>query len=374
MNRTIADGSGRVHGWISEPSGRGTAGLLYTCLITIFLCVWSALHISIPARNYSQTENFFYKVKLAVVAIIAPELVFLNAINEYFFIREALDELPGGLKFTETHIWFIIMGGLEMQCTDGTHRLSFTELKDLITKKAIPASSIAITEEEISDRSKTDRLSKLIACLQIPWFVIQLTGRAVQHLPTINLELFTLGIVVCSLGTYAAYWRRPQDIHLPITISVGEGKAFRDVFGESISPRAVFSLGRESAHSTKVFFSLCLSAVITAIFGACHLIGWDFLYPSSIEQLFWRIASISCVVIPLLLMFSLPFIMRLDDDFELDSPECSVNYLLFASLASLYALARLYLLVAIFISLRSVPAGVYQAVNWSLYFPHSAHL
>jgi hypothetical protein len=118
------------------------------------------------------------------------------------------------------------MGGFEMQCIDSNHRLSLTEIKDLITNNAIPVSSIAITKEEISDRSKTDLLSKLIACPRILWFIIQLTGRAVQHLPTTNLELFTLGIVVCSLGTYAAYWQRPQDIRLPITISVGEGKAF----------------------------------------------------------------------------------------------------------------------------------------------------
>jgi hypothetical protein len=63
------------------------------------------------------------------------------------------------------------MGWFEIQCTDGTHRLSLIEIKDLITKKAIPVSRIAITEEEISDRSKTDQLSKLITCLQI-----QLTG------------------------------------------------------------------------------------------------------------------------------------------------------------------------------------------------------
>jgi hypothetical protein len=68
------------------------------------------------------------------------------------------------------------MGWFEIQCTDGTHRLSLAEIKDLITKKAIPVSRIAITEEEISDRSKTDQLSKLITCLQILWFVIQLTG------------------------------------------------------------------------------------------------------------------------------------------------------------------------------------------------------
>jgi hypothetical protein len=108
MNRTIPGESGRVHGWISEPSGRGTASLLYNCLITIFLCVWSALHIPIPARNKSNksgTENFFYKVLLAVMAIIAPELVFLIAIRLYFFIREALDELSA--SFSEARMIYL---------------------------------------------------------------------------------------------------------------------------------------------------------------------------------------------------------------------------------------------------------------------------
>jgi len=356
------------------------------------------MHINIPERNKFKTENFFCKVKIAVLAIIAPEAVFTNAIIEYFFIREVLDELPasfsevrmiylsflsplsrrgfvltdeslkGGSKFTETHAWFIAMGGFEMQCTDGTHRLSLAEIKDLITREAIPASSIAITEEEIWDRSKTDRLSKLIACLQILWFAIQLIGRAVQHLPTTNLELFTLGIVICSFGAYAAYWRRPQDIGLPISISVGEGKTFRDVFGKPVLLRRRFSWGN-AADSEKIipFF---LSGIITAIFGACHLIGWDFLYPSPVEQLLWRIASISCVTIPFFVMF---LALLLNGDIDFWPPECFVKYLSTMSvwtLLFLYFLARVYLLVAIFISLRSVPAGVYQTVNWSLYFPH----
>jgi hypothetical protein len=257
------------------------------------------------------------------------------------------------------------MGGFEMQCTDGTHRLSLAEIKDLIAKKAIPVSSIAITEEEISDRSKTDQLSKLITCVQILWFVIQLAGRAVQHLPTTNLELFTLGIVVCSLGTYATYWRRPQDIRLPVNISVGDGKAFRDVFGESISIRTRVSWSLRPGPSKKYdFLVYCLSGVITGIFGACHLIGWDFLYPSSVEQLLWRIFSISCMVIPFLLLF----LAKTSEYFNFSG---SSSGILFLNLLSfLYILARVYLLVAIFTSLRSVPAGVYETVNWSLYFPH----
>ncbi|KAN0076546.1 hypothetical protein V8E54_006688 [Elaphomyces granulatus] len=262
------------------------------------------------------------------------------------------------------------MGGFELQSIYGTHRLSFAEIKDLITKKAIPVSSIAIAEEEISDRSKTDPLSKLIACLQILWFVIQLIGRVVQHLPTTNLELFTLGIVICSFGTYVAYWRRPQDIGLPISISVDKGKTFRDVFGKSILLRRRFSWGNTTPPG-KLIPLLVLSGIITGIFGACHLIGWDFLYPSSVEQLLWRIASISCVAIPVLLMFL--FISVDSDDFDFWSPAWSVKYLRGTSIWTLfflYVLARVYLLVAIFISLRSVPAGVYETVNWSLYFPH----
>jgi hypothetical protein len=70
-----------------------------------------------------------------------------------------------------------MMGGFEIQCTDGIRRLDVTDIEHLIAQNAISVSSIAITEEEISARSnKTDRLSKLIICLQILWFVIQLIG------------------------------------------------------------------------------------------------------------------------------------------------------------------------------------------------------
>ena len=106
------------------------------------------------------------------------------------------------------------------------------------------------------------------------------------------------------------------------------------------------------------------------IFGACHLIGWDFRYPSSVEQLLWRIASISCVVFPFLLMFLLFLTTVADDDVDFWPSVKYLNDMSFFILLFLYYLARVYILVAIFISLRSVPSGVYQTVNWSLYFSH----
>ena len=149
-----------------------------------------------------------------------------------------------------------------------------------------------------------------------------------------------------------------------ITIPVGEGKTLHDVFDKNVSPRA--RLSWEETTSERVYLILGLTAVITCIFGGCHLIGWDFLYPSLVEQLLWRICSISCLVIPfllLLLAFSLSY----------ESGGTFFEGFLVTSLSILgilYVLVRIYLLVAVFVSLRSVPAGVYQTVNWSLYFPH----
>jgi hypothetical protein len=37
---------------------------------------------------------------------------------------------------------------------------------------------------------------------------------------------------------------------------------------------------------------------------------------------------------------------------------------------SFYVFIRIILFVEVFISLRSVPAGVYKAVNWSFYIPN----
>jgi hypothetical protein len=120
-------------------------------------------------------------------------------------------------------------------------------------------------------------------------------------------------------------------------------------------------LGRTCAQkSVHEYFSLCLAAVITGIFGACHLIGWDFLYPSSVEQLLWRISSTFCAVTPILILM-IALVIADDHDYW------DIPYLTFLFP---YFLARVYLLVAIFFSLRSVSAGVYQTVNWSLYFPH----
>lgn len=39
-------------------------------------------------------------------------------------------------------------------------------------------------------------------------------------------------------------------------------------------------------------------------------------------------------------------------------------------LAVTYSMARLYLIVEVFVGLRTVDASVYETVNWAEYIPH----
>ena len=103
------------------------------------------------------------------------------------------------------------------------------------------------------------------------------------------------------------------------------------------------------------------------IFGACHLIGWDFLYPSSVERLLWRISNISCAVTPFLMVV----LVMLMENNTWDSECIFLSILLFTLF--FYLLARAYPLVAIFVSLRSVSrsAGIKRSTGRYIFHTYS---
>lgn len=38
-------------GWVTSPNQRGTADIIWTCLLTILACSWTILHLNIPANT-----------------------------------------------------------------------------------------------------------------------------------------------------------------------------------------------------------------------------------------------------------------------------------------------------------------------------------
>ena len=225
------------------------------------------------------------------------------------------------------------------------------------------------TEAELMDKSKGDWISKSITSVQVIWFVSQLIGRAIQKLPVTTLELFTCAIVVCAVATYISWWNKPLDVQRPI------------VLGSEVS--ADF-LAKHGIHALDVNQSLlddndlpgpfgidnprvaALFLLVVLAFAASHLAGWNFHFATRIEQLLWRVASIMCGGVAIFMAA----VGRLDDYITLGRRLREWPHKVFNAGIVVYMLVRAYLLVEVFVGLRSVPADVYLAVNWSAYIPH----
>lgn len=60
--------------------------------------------------------------------------------------------------------------------------------------------------EDILDKSKSDSLSKFIACFQAAaWMIVQVIGRVIMGLVVTELEINTLGLVFCALIMYVLW-------------------------------------------------------------------------------------------------------------------------------------------------------------------------
>lgn len=224
------------------------------------------------------------------------------------------------------------------------------------------------TQAELMDRSKGDWISKSITSIQIIWFVCQLIGRAVQKLPVTTLELFTCAIVACTLVTYAAWWNKPLDVQRPVLLDCEVPTVF--LTESSIYPlETAYSFwdvnNLRSEYELEATGSVLLAVLVIIAFTAPHLIGWNFYFPTRTEKWLWRVAGVLCAGLPIAAIFCI---------YHGEIPGVNRVKRLWGGLMWLcigaYILVRAYLFIEVFVGLRSVPADVYTAVNWSAYIPH----
>src|SRR5579859_4759137 len=106
--------------YVPAPSGRGTIGLVATCVITLVLCVWTAIHINIaPKKDRTRWRRFVMKAKWAALALFAPEIVVWRAYSQFNEARwlckernEILEEfnLPRKKEWTLPVAFYAAMG------------------------------------------------------------------------------------------------------------------------------------------------------------------------------------------------------------------------------------------------------------------------
>ncbi|OJJ06494.1 hypothetical protein ASPVEDRAFT_56117 [Aspergillus versicolor CBS 583.65] len=275
-----------LQGWQFQDSDRSSWDIVWTCLTTIFACTWTILHQNVPPRSAS--ENLVTAIKLVrwTMTFLAPELLFLVALNELWSARSlarrcnaaqertgssnsptgeptswlynrtrplsdahAVDDMhlyPLPARWTVAHCFCVQMNGVTLETEDGW---IFYVREDQIVAfiEAGVMRSPDFTDRDITYRAKSDAFAKAFTIFQSTWVIVNIVARAGYNLPITPLEFSTLAYVACALMTYACWWNKPQGMAVPITLFLQALiQSLTDAFPERWEHCRVFSRGRVS--------------------------------------------------------------------------------------------------------------------------------
>ena len=212
ISSTAAGADGR-QGWTSSPDGRGTMSIIWSCMVTTFLCCWSVLVINLPEPGSKRWSTTVRKLFLVLLSAAAPEAILQVALGQWLSARSAtkLFHESGYSEWSLRHSFFLDMGGLHLRCPDHPpFPINSRQLHYLIMKKYVAYPSI--DESQIRDRNKVDGVLRLITLVQTSLFMANVVLRAVQQLEITVLELSTAAFVVVAILVTFFWFFKPADV------------------------------------------------------------------------------------------------------------------------------------------------------------------
>lgn len=394
------------HGWVDGCDKRGTLDLLWSCLSTLFICLWIMVHLNLPATHESYWDNFLRKLRWFVMAALLPEVLLLAAGGQWASAKRSTTNMraSGHEHWTLSHGFYADMGGIVLQPPDyRSFPITAHQLHYLAVEKYVAAPDIS--EKQIADKSKADLFAKAFLCVQASWFVAQCIGRGIQSLAISPLELYTCGIILCTTATALFWMKKPLDVTTPIvlptttplaTILLRGGESAREPFKNTPLdfaepnayafdrlPRLARHYGPHKGPLLRLpndrnpqLGSLTQRAcigLVTAAFSTIHFVDWHFAFPTRTEQLLWWIA---CVVAEASLAFhglleAKYYRPSRNHTFYLAGYKTRWPLSLFYIVpASLHLVARLMTVIVAISSLRALPVSSYASVQWAAILPH----
>ncbi|KAI0062785.1 hypothetical protein BV25DRAFT_1769140, partial [Artomyces pyxidatus] len=365
--------------------------IIWSSLVTIPACVWTAVHRNIPGPTKTGESRLWHivvrvleVVQIVVVTLLVPEWVLAWAGTSCTSCTGMFNSFIGLIaKWTTRHGFFVIMGGFHYyENGEPQHPLSrFDVVKLVEIGNLVPP-----TEDEIRGWSQGDALSKGLAVIQTLWFVVQCIARRVEDLPITQLEVMTLAYTTITIAMYVAWWSKPQNVGGPVRVAVKTlpgPKSLRkfswywrmfyvitgvhDVLVDLTDEPCVPTFYGGGTHGGNGADADIVALAVAMVFGAVHCAAWNYVFPSHIEGLLWRISSVAIVALPgAMLLVILPL-------WGLEGYTGVLQHILlpvFVISGPIYIAARLLLLALSFTTLRSLPYEAYQAVQWTLLIPH----
>ncbi|KAI5843109.1 hypothetical protein DFP73DRAFT_96007 [Morchella snyderi] len=230
----------------SEPVGRGTVGIILSCVATFLFCIWGTVHPNIIVGAKSH-YRLFYKAILMLVAIVVPEGLILSAFFQYWQAkhlhkmwlakREDKTNEPWYtfLKFWEDSketfgregAFFVVMGGFVIKSDNTDQSLDRDKEHNILTYEGFERYIDLIDKNEmrghrkaILDKGKGSNMAKCLAGLQALWLIVQCFARWKAGLPVTLLEIHVSIQVLCTMIIFFCWWSKPLDVkeHLEITL------------------------------------------------------------------------------------------------------------------------------------------------------------
>ncbi|KAI0059818.1 hypothetical protein BV25DRAFT_1808398, partial [Artomyces pyxidatus] len=198
--------------------------IIWSSLVTILACVWTAVHRNVPEPKRDSESRFWRIVggvleaaKIVMVTVLVPEWVLAWAVRQFLQAREVRRITHHIADWTARHGFAFIMGGFHCY-VDGKpkHPLSRGDVVELVKSGDL----VPPTDEEIRNWSQGDVLSKTLAVVQTLWFVVQAIARGIEGLPITQLEIMTLAYTTITVAMYVAWWDKPQNVGGPVRVAV----------------------------------------------------------------------------------------------------------------------------------------------------------
>lgn len=159
-------------------------------------------------------------------------------------------------------------------------------IKSVSLIRAAGVSITSVRADSIEDKSKCNGISRIFALIQISWLFVQLTGRAVAHLPINALELFTASNGTCAVISCLLWWSKPKEVGVPFILN------YTYTSDEILERLKIFLDDPDLKYPRRYTYTRHTLGVITGLLGGLSVIGWAFPFPTYEERLAWRFLSL----------------------------------------------------------------------------------
>jgi hypothetical protein len=253
---------------------RGTLDIVWSCLFTLFLCLWVAIRTNIvvapsnpPKGLLSKFRNPLpiSKLKWFIRILFVPELALAEAITELRAARSLRDlqnldkhysdheatfdfQRPstaslhssycplrknirqksvlgttnkGGAKWQLSHGFFHLLGGLRFRTGDAESDSKFLNASGFTTLAELDMlPSASILREEITARQSSDWILKVLVVVQVTWLFSEILGRLILRLPVTLLEFNTIATILYAGALYLIWGTKPRGIKKPVELDL----------------------------------------------------------------------------------------------------------------------------------------------------------